>query len=199
VVPEQQGRPRQYDRHDGQGAYDRQGDEQYEDQQYEDRQYGAQPYDDQHEQHDEQHDEQQDGRQDGRHDGQYASRHEQHGYDDRFDRQQDARGDAPRQAPDGGTAAEAEAAATGTPGPGAPDDRATTDDIPREEAYYNALRKYISEYNDMPNERQFGQYLLEMYDLRGRAGGPLSEKTLRVPLREAQRRFQEELDSEHIA
>jgi hypothetical protein len=84
-------------------------------------------------------------------------------------------------------------------GPDAAPASATSDDLPREEAYYNALRKYISEYNGMPNERQFGRYLLEMYDFRGRTGGPLSESTLRAPLREAQRRFQEDLDSEHIA
>ncbi|MGQ4516447.1 DUF2637 domain-containing protein [Streptomyces sp. DW26H14] len=105
-------------------------------------------------------------------------------------------GDGQQQAPepepaqDGGDAAEHAAPL---------DERGPADGLPREEQYYNGLKKYISEYNDMPNERQFGRYLLEMYDLRGRTGGPLSESTLRVPLREAQRRFQEELDSEHIA
>ncbi|WP_329456338.1 DUF2637 domain-containing protein [Streptomyces sp. NBC_01497] len=84
-------------------------------------------------------------------------------------------------------------------GPAPLDERAGGDELPREEAYYNALRKYISEYQDMPNERQFGRYLQEMYNFRGRSGGPLSESTLRAPLREAQRRFQEDLDSEHIA
>ncbi|GAA3750081.1 DUF2637 domain-containing protein [Streptomyces tremellae] len=76
---------------------------------------------------------------------------------------------------------------------------AATTDIPRDEAYYAAFRKYISENNEMPNERQFARYLLDLYDFRGRDGGPLRESTLRGPLREAQRRFQEELDAEHIA
>jgi hypothetical protein len=125
----------------------------------------------------------------------------------------ESRGSGPGQGPDqvrlreqwtgqqhlseGELATEAEAGAGA--GPDAAPASATSDDLPREEAYYNALRKYISEYNDMPNERQFGRYLLEMYDFRGRTGGPLSESTLRAPLREAQRRFQEDLDSEHIA
>ncbi|WP_030911217.1 DUF2637 domain-containing protein [Streptomyces sp. NRRL F-5126] len=69
----------------------------------------------------------------------------------------------------------------------------------RDEQYYNAFRKFISENGDAPNERQLGRYLMEMYDIRGRAGGPLSENTLRGPLREAYRRFQEEMDAEHIA
>ncbi|MEW2547538.1 DUF2637 domain-containing protein [Streptomyces sp. NPDC047002] len=86
---------------------------------------------------------------------------------------------------------------------GAPADEraaaATTVDVPRDEAYYAAFRKYISENNEMPNERQFARYLLDLYDFRGRDGGPLRESTLRGPLREAQRRFQEDLDAEHIA
>ncbi|MDQ8708173.1 DUF2637 domain-containing protein [Streptomyces sp. LHD-70] len=73
------------------------------------------------------------------------------------------------------------------------------EDISREEAYFGAFRKYVSEYGDMPNARQLGNYLLDLYGVTGQSGGPLSESTLRPYVREFRGRYQEELDAEHIA
>ncbi|MDI3408840.1 DUF2637 domain-containing protein [Streptomyces cavernicola] len=73
------------------------------------------------------------------------------------------------------------------------------EDISREEAYFGAFRKYVSEYQDMPNARQLGTYLVDLYGVTGQTGGPLSESTLRPYVKEFRRRYQEELDAEHIA
>ncbi|MFF3751375.1 DUF2637 domain-containing protein [Streptomyces sp. NPDC002018] len=73
------------------------------------------------------------------------------------------------------------------------------DDVTREEAYYGAFRKYISENGGFPNARQFGLYLMDLYSITGRNGGPLTESALRPYLREFPYRYQAELDSEHIA
>ncbi|MFI5759093.1 DUF2637 domain-containing protein [Streptomyces sp. NPDC051569] len=72
------------------------------------------------------------------------------------------------------------------------------DDLTREEAYYGAFRKYISEYSGFPNARQFGLYLLDLYGVTGRNGGPLSDSALRPYVRDFPLRYQAELD-EHIA
>ncbi|MER5463709.1 DUF2637 domain-containing protein [Streptomyces sp. NPDC002668] len=81
------------------------------------------------------------------------------------------------------------------PTPGLPDD------LTREEAYFNAFRKYVSEHGDFPNARQFGLYLMDLYGITGRTGGPLSESSLRGYLRDFRYRYQTELDAdaEHIA
>ncbi|MDX3851089.1 DUF2637 domain-containing protein [Streptomyces sp. AK02-01A] len=79
------------------------------------------------------------------------------------------------------------------PVPGLPDD------LSREEAYFNAFRKYVSEHGDFPNARQFGLYLMDLYGITGRTGGPLSESSLRTYLRDFRYRYQSELDAEHIA
>ncbi|MCX4818542.1 DUF2637 domain-containing protein [Streptomyces sp. NBC_01142] len=101
----------------------------------------------------------------------------------------------PEQAPDAGLPAEEhldpdaeELPATGLP-----------DDLSREEAYFNAFRKYVSEHGDFPNARQFGLYLMDLYGITGRTGGPLSESSLRGYLRDFRYRYQTELDAEHIA
>ncbi|MFI8926734.1 DUF2637 domain-containing protein [Streptomyces sp. NPDC053474] len=79
-------------------------------------------------------------------------------------------------------------------GPGLPDD------MTREEAYFNAFRKYVSEMGDYPNARQFSLYLMELYGITGQAGGPLAESTLRPYLRDFRDRYQQDLDAEeHIA
>ncbi|MEV6423158.1 DUF2637 domain-containing protein [Streptomyces sp. NPDC051662] len=75
---------------------------------------------------------------------------------------------------------------------------ALPDDLSREEAYFSAFRKYISEHGDFPNGRQFGLYLLDLYGITGRTGGPLSESSLRPYLKDFRFRYQSELD-EHIA
>ncbi|NBE53369.1 hypothetical protein GUY60_18470, partial [Streptomyces sp. YC537] len=84
---------------------------------------------------------------------------------------------------------------------GAPTPYDLPEDISREEAYFGAFRKYVSEYGDMPNARQLGNYLLDLYGVTGQTGGPLSESTLRPYVREFRGRYQEELDAgaEHIA
>lgn len=71
------------------------------------------------------------------------------------------------------------------------------DDVSREEAYFAAFRKYVSELGDYPNARQFGLYLMDLYGVTGQAGGPPAESTLRPYLRDFRGRYQEELDSEY--
>jgi hypothetical protein len=76
------------------------------------------------------------------------------------------------------------------------------DDVSRSEAYFNAFRKYVSEHQDFPNARQFGLYLMDLYGITGRTGGPLTESSLRGYLRDFKVRFQREMDAaenEHIA
>jgi hypothetical protein len=70
------------------------------------------------------------------------------------------------------------------------------EDMSRDEAYFNAYRKYVSENGDLPNARQFGLYLMDLYGITGRSGGPLTESTLRTPLRELRHRYQRDLDAE---
>ncbi|MDI3390514.1 hypothetical protein QIS99_30610, partial [Streptomyces sp. B-S-A8] len=70
------------------------------------------------------------------------------------------------------------------------------EDISREEAYFGAFRKYVSEHKDMPNARQLAVYLLDLYGVTGQSGGPLSESTLRPYVREFRGRYQEELDAD---
>ncbi|MFC8076200.1 DUF2637 domain-containing protein [Streptomyces sp. NPDC057307] len=72
----------------------------------------------------------------------------------------------------------------------------------REDAYYNAFRRYVSERQGMPNTRQLAVYLQDLYGVTGRTGGPLSESSMRGYVKDFTRRYQEELDaqdSEHIA
>ncbi|MEU6002523.1 DUF2637 domain-containing protein [Streptomyces sp. NPDC047197] len=71
------------------------------------------------------------------------------------------------------------------------------DDVSRDEAYFVAFRKYVSERGDYPNARQFGLYLMDLYGVTGQAGGPPAESTLRPYLRDFRSRYQEELDSEY--
>jgi hypothetical protein len=78
---------------------------------------------------------------------------------------------------------------------------ALPDDVSREEAYFQAFRKYVNEYMDFPNARQFGLYLMDLYGVTGQSGGPLTESTLRPYVREFRTRYQQELDAdaEYIA
>lgn len=72
----------------------------------------------------------------------------------------------------------------------------------RDEAYFHAFRRYVSERKDMPNARQLAVYLQDLYGVTGRTGGPLSESSMRNYMKGYPRRYQEELDaqdSEHIA
>ncbi|AXG78461.1 DUF2637 domain-containing protein [Streptomyces paludis] len=73
------------------------------------------------------------------------------------------------------------------------------DGVTREEAYFSAFRKYISENGDFPNARQFALYLMDLYGITGRNGGPLSENSLRTYLRNFKERYTAEMDSEYIA
>ncbi|SDL34867.1 DUF2637 domain-containing protein [Streptomyces indicus] len=72
------------------------------------------------------------------------------------------------------------------------------DDVSREEAYFTAFRKYVSEHGDFPNARQFGIYLQDLYGVKGRSGGPLTESTLRPFIRDFRARYQQELDAEEF-
>ncbi|MEU5957399.1 DUF2637 domain-containing protein [Streptomyces sp. NPDC047525] len=80
-----------------------------------------------------------------------------------------------------------------------PDASGLPDDVSREDAYFAAFRKYVSELGDYPNARQFGLYLMDLYGVTGQAGGPPAESTLRPYLRDFRGRYQEELDSEYSA
>ncbi|MEV0847550.1 DUF2637 domain-containing protein [Streptomyces sp. NPDC049954] len=73
------------------------------------------------------------------------------------------------------------------------------EDMSREDAYYGAFRQYRKEVGEYPNARQFGLYLMEMYEVTGRSGGPLSESTLVPQLKKFRARHQEELDAEFSA
>ncbi|HCA85549.1 MAG TPA: hypothetical protein DEQ61_08655, partial [Streptomyces sp.] len=73
------------------------------------------------------------------------------------------------------------------------------DDMSREEAYYGAFRRYVAERGDFPNARQFGLYLMDLYGVLGRTGGPLSERSLRGYLRDFRQRYSNEMDTEYIA
>ncbi len=87
------------------------------------------------------------------------------------------------------------------PEPAAAEGSGLPDDMTREEAYFNAFRKYVSEMGDYPNARQFSLYLMDLYGVTGQSGGPLTESTLRPYLRGFRDRYQRSLDedAEHIA
>ncbi|MFD0417496.1 DUF2637 domain-containing protein [Streptomyces sp. NPDC127108] len=87
------------------------------------------------------------------------------------------------------------------PEPAAAESAGLPDDMTREEAYFNAFRKYVSEMGDYPNARQFSLYLEDLYGVKGQSGGPLTESTLRPYLRGFRDRYQRSLDedAEHIA
>ncbi|MBJ3812223.1 DUF2637 domain-containing protein [Streptomyces flavofungini] len=86
------------------------------------------------------------------------------------------------------------------PEPAAAEGSGLPDDMTREEAYFTAFRKYVSEMGDYPNARQFSLYLMDLYGVTGQAGGPLQESTLRPYLRGFRDRYQQNLDAEeHIA
>ncbi|WP_277439508.1 DUF2637 domain-containing protein [Streptomyces sp. SPB162] len=71
-------------------------------------------------------------------------------------------------------------------------------DVPREEQYYGAFRRYVVDFKEFPNPRQFGRYLLENYGVTGRTGGPLSEGTLRRYLTDFESQYRTEWDSEQV-
>ncbi|MFC8829219.1 DUF2637 domain-containing protein [Streptomyces sp. NPDC057137] len=71
--------------------------------------------------------------------------------------------------------------------------------MPREEAYFNAYLRYVSERQDLPNARQFAIYLQDLYGVTGRTGGPLSENSLRQYLKDFKRRYQQQLDAQDDA
>lgn len=73
------------------------------------------------------------------------------------------------------------------------------DDVRRSEVYYSAFRQYVSRHMDFPNGRQFGLFLMDVYGMTGRGGGPLRESVLRGHLRDFRSRFQAELEAEHLA
>ncbi|GGR73938.1 membrane protein [Streptomyces aureoverticillatus] len=90
------------------------------------------------------------------------------------------------------------------PEPAAAEGSGLPDDMTREEAYFTAFRKYVSEMGDYPNARQFSLYLMDLYGVTGQSGGPLTESTLRPYLRGFRDRYQRSLDedaadAEHIA
>ncbi|MFD6420341.1 DUF2637 domain-containing protein [Streptomyces sp. NPDC060194] len=69
------------------------------------------------------------------------------------------------------------------------------EDVTRDEAYYGAFRKYVNERGEYPNARQFGIYLQDLYGVKGKSGGPLTENTLRPYIHAFRGRHTEELDA----
>lgn len=69
--------------------------------------------------------------------------------------------------------------------------------VSREEMYYRAFRQFRHEVQEYPNARQLGVYLLENYGVKGRTGGPLTEKTLRPHLKPFRIRHGEELTADY--
>ncbi|WUJ30749.1 DUF2637 domain-containing protein [Streptomyces sp. NBC_00388] len=84
-------------------------------------------------------------------------------------------------------------------GPDGPEVQGLPEDVSREDAYFGAYRKFISENNDVPTVRQFGRYLKDLYGVTGRNSETLSDSSLRPYLARFQHRYAEELDAEHIA
>ncbi|MEU6680904.1 DUF2637 domain-containing protein [Streptomyces sp. NPDC046925] len=65
-----------------------------------------------------------------------------------------------------------------------------------DEQYYFAYCAYVAELGDYPNARQFGLFLLDVYGVTGRGGGPLDEQTLAPLLPGLQQRYQQDLHAE---
>ncbi|WP_406154057.1 DUF2637 domain-containing protein [Streptomyces sp. NBC_01023] len=80
-----------------------------------------------------------------------------------------------------------------------PEVQGLPEDVSREDAYFGAYRKFISENNEVPTVRQFGRYLKDLYGVTGRNSETLSDSSLRPYLARFQQRYAEELDAEHIA
>lgn len=87
----------------------------------------------------------------------------------------------------------------GTNGADSPEVQGLPEDVSREDAYFGAYRKFISENNEVPTVRQFGRYLKDLYGVTGRNSETLSDSSLRPYLARFQQRYAEELDAEHIA
>ncbi|MEV8569702.1 DUF2637 domain-containing protein [Streptomyces sp. NPDC051322] len=80
-----------------------------------------------------------------------------------------------------------------------PETTGLPEDVTREDAYFTAFRKYISENNESPTPRQFGRYLKDLYGVTGRNGDTLSDSSMRGYINRFQVRYNTELDAEHIA
>ncbi|WP_328537367.1 DUF2637 domain-containing protein [Streptomyces sp. NBC_00344] len=89
--------------------------------------------------------------------------------------------------------------AEGLPDVVGPETTGLPDDVSREDAYFTAFRKYISENNESPTPRQFGRYLKDLYGVTGRNGDTLSDSSMRGYINRFQVRYNTELDAEHIA
>ncbi|WP_405778200.1 DUF2637 domain-containing protein [Streptomyces sp. NBC_00859] len=89
--------------------------------------------------------------------------------------------------------------ADGTAEADSPEVQGLPEDVSREDAYFGAYRKFISENNEVPTVRQFGRYLKDLYGVTGRNSETLSDSSLRPYLARFQHRYAEELDAEHIA
>lgn len=83
--------------------------------------------------------------------------------------------------------------------PVGPETAGLPEDVSREDAYFTAFRKYISENNESPTPRQFGRYLKDLYGVTGRNGDTLSDSSMRAYINRFQIRYNNELDAEHIA
>ncbi|WP_093799672.1 DUF2637 domain-containing protein [Streptomyces sp. Wb2n-11] len=68
-----------------------------------------------------------------------------------------------------------------------------SEEVSPEEIYYDAFRRYLSEYSAFPSPRQFGSYVHDMYT-EAPTPGELAEYTKRFRVR-----YEHELDAEHIA
>ncbi|WP_308118226.1 DUF2637 domain-containing protein [Streptomyces buecherae] len=72
------------------------------------------------------------------------------------------------------------------------------DDVPRDEAFYGAFRRFVTEHGAFPDSRQFSRYLLDHYGIAGVGGGPMPAHGLRREIRELRERYRMEMETEHI-
>ncbi|MGW0909537.1 hypothetical protein [Streptomyces sp. NPDC002853] len=62
-----------------------------------------------------------------------------------------------------------------------------------EEECYAAFHAYVAELDHYPNAHQFGLFLMNLYGVVGRNGGPLSEQTIEPVLPGLRQRYQQDL------
>ncbi|WEV29762.1 DUF2637 domain-containing protein [Streptomyces sp. 71268] len=72
------------------------------------------------------------------------------------------------------------------------------EDVPRDEAFYGAFRRFVTEHGAFPDSRQFSRYLLDHYGIAGVGGGPMPAHGLRREIRELRERYRMEMETEHI-
>ncbi|MEV2257018.1 hypothetical protein AB0I94_41885, partial [Streptomyces sp. NPDC050147] len=65
-----------------------------------------------------------------------------------------------------------------------------------DEQYYAAFCAYVAELGDYPNAHQFGRFLMDVFGVVGRSGGPLDEQAIGSCVAVLRQRYQPDLDVE---